>query len=74
MRNPCYDCYRPGTLTTDICSKCEVTQRKKQIADKLHIAEQVVHWLSYQSEMNGYEREQLKKMSNFLQDLREQIE
>ena len=74
MRNPCYDCYRLGILTTDLCSKCEVTKRKKQIADKLHIAEQVVHWLSYQSEMSEGERAQLKKMSNFLQDLREQIE
>lgn len=74
MRDECDYCFRPGILTTDVCKSCEVTKRQKHLTQQIHQAEQIVWWLSYQSEMSGAERAKLKQMSYFLQDLRKQIQ
>lgn len=79
MNDPCDNCNKPccyGCIYAD-CEPAEEqvinNQRKEYLVNQIHQAFQLVWWLSYQAEMSDSECQQLKRMSNFLEDLRERI-
>lgn len=74
MRDECDYCRRPGILTTDVCKSCTVMERQKHLITQLHLADQIVWWLSYQQEMSDSEKTELKRISAFLENLRKQIQ
>ena len=79
MTDPCDNC------TNHYCYKCEhaeseeaedhiIQEHKEYLANHIHKAEQIIHWLSYQPEMSDCEKYQLERMTAFLESLRKRIE
>ena len=79
MIDPCDNCNKP------CCYGCEhadheeteehiAEKHKKYLVDNIHQAEQIVWWLSYQTEMTDSESATLVRMRDFLMNLRERLQ
>ena len=76
MLDPCDNCNKPCCYG---CPHAEsetdaAQERKEYLVNKVHQAEQIVWWISYQSEMSDSEKRELERMSAFLQNLRKRLE
>ena len=75
MIDPCDNCNKP------CCYGCEhaetdeaiAEERKEHLTYQIHLAEQIVYWLSYQPEMSDSECRELKRMTAFLENLRDRL-
>ena len=76
MIDPCDNCNKPCCYGCEHAETeaTEEQEHKKSLVDNIHQAEQIVWWLSYQTEVTDSERAELKRMSAFLENLRERIE
>lgn len=75
MYDPCDNCNKPCCYGCQYADNDAIAEeRKKEILDNAHKAEQIVWWLSYQGEMTESEQRELVRMTNFLRTLRERMQ
>ena len=74
MTDPCDNCNKP------CCYGCAVIEEEaariehqEELSKAAHRASELTHWLSYQAEMSQSEKHELKRMTAFLENLRDRI-
>ena len=82
MYDPCDNCNKPccfGCLYADTneeptAEEIRSPERINDLTEQIHLAEQIVYWLSYQPEVSNREEKELLDMSDLLDNLRRRIE
>ena len=79
MFDPCDNCNKPCCYGCEHAESEEVEEHatkshKEYLADRIHKAEQIIHWLSYQPEVSDGESYLFRRTSAYLQNLRNRIE
>ena len=74
MSDHCDNCNKPCcygcAYAEELSAKLE---HQEQMHDVAHRASELVHWLSYQSDLSVGERRELARMNVFLENLRDRI-
>ena len=73
MYDPCDNCNRPCCYGCEHAENVAKREHQEQLAKSAHRASELVHWLSYQTETTPSEKAELKRMTAFLENLRDRI-
>ena len=70
----CDNCNKPCCYGCSYADELSATrEHQEQLVQAAHRASELIHWLSYQTEMSVSEKAELKRMNVFLENLRDRI-